>query len=598
MIKRIFGKRMLAITALLLLLATVLTGCGGCGGTATQITASEIKDESIQVVKNELGDAAKDPFLTASQLNSIAQMLAKTTSASLNSRELLLAASRGYDMLKEGFNDAAADPVKVGSDDPIAATIAVIKKANETAKDENKITFDFSATEEVDGVQVYKFNETDMYALVNAFKVNVALSSESGIWDGILTAIGTVLNWLTKLGFGSYIIGICIFAIVIEILMLPFAIKQQKNSIKQAKLRPKEKAIRDKYKNRNDQASVQKMQQEIQEFYQRENFSPYSGCLQLFLQLPIIMALYSIVIDPLHYVLGQTASFSSAFSTYFTTARAAGGFGGKLVSGNGTIEVLSALRENAIESFEGLSRFGLFNNGADVYNRVSQLQGDIPNFKIAGVNFGLTPSFETLSILILVPILTFVVYFFSSKITRKLMNSQPPANSQIEARQQACSNTMMDVMMPALSTYFTFVVPAIIGVYWVFRCLLSIVKQYIMSKVMPLPVFTEEDYKAAEKEMNVRVDNKAPKNKSGRVVRSLHHIDDEDFEDTAEKARAHKAALEAQEAAEAEKKKPAKNGLVEGAALKKDDKPERTEKTTEKKSDDDQNTETTEEETK
>ena len=274
MIKRIFGKRMLAITALLLLLATVLTGCGGCGGTATQITASEIKDESIQVVKNELGDAAKDPFLTASQLNSIAQMLAKTTSASLNSRELLLAASRGYDMLKDGFNDAAADPVKVGSDDPIAATIAVIRKANEAAKDENKITFNFSETEEIDGVQVYKFNETDMRALVNAFKVNVAMSSESGLLDGILSAIGTVLNWLTKLGFGSYIVGICIFAIIIEVLMLPFAIKQQKNSIKQAKLRPKEKAIRDKYKNRNDQASVQKMQQEIQEFYQRENFSP------------------------------------------------------------------------------------------------------------------------------------------------------------------------------------------------------------------------------------------------------------------------------------------------------------------------------------
>ena len=40
-------------------------------------------------------------------------------------------------------------------------------------------------------------------------------------------------------------------------------------------------------------------------------------------------------------------------------------------------------------------------------------------------------------------------------------------------------------------------------------------------------VDTEEDYKAAEKEYSVKSE-KAPKNKSGRVVRSLHHIDDDD----------------------------------------------------------------------
>ena len=62
--------------------------------------------------------------------------------------------------------------------------------------------------------------------------------------------------------------------------------------------------------------------------------------------------------------------------------------------------------------------------------------------------------------------------------------------------------------------------------------------------------------------------DKAPKTKSGKVVRSLHHIDDEDFPDTAEKARAHREALEAQEAAEAEEKKSAALGA---APLKKDE---------------------------
>ena len=206
---------------------------------------------------------------------------------------------------------------------------------------------------------------------------------------------------------------------------------------------------------------------------------------------------------------------------------------------------------------------------------IIKFNNNIPNFNIGGVNFGLNPDFNNFGWLLLVPVLTFVVYFFSSKITRKLMNSQPPANSQIEARQQACSNTMMDIMMPAMSTYFTFVVPAIVGVYWIFRCLLNMLKQFIMTKIMPLPVFTEEDYKAAAREMA----GKRPVKKSANVgkVRSLHHIDDEDFDDTREKALARKAAIEEREREEQAQK--AKNTPFAAAPIKKDDKNEKKEKT-------------------
>jgi hypothetical protein len=85
---------------------------------------------------------------------------------------------------------------------------------------------------------------------------------------------------------------------------------------------------------------------------------------------------------------------------------------------------------------------------------------------------------------------------------------------------------------------------------------------------MPIPKFTEEDYKAAEREVGARVDKSAKVEKSGRVVRSLHHIDDEDFEDTREAALKHKEALAEQEAAEKATKKP---GLFSAAPVKKDD---------------------------
>ncbi len=574
--KRMTG-RVYAIVALLLLVATVLTGCGGCGGSKVTLTANTVTAESIVVVQTEFNDATKteqnpngvglDAFkagLSDTQLNQIAQMLATAYSKGVNSQELIVAAYRGHNLL----NPNPELDVNLVYEPDLKAAADAITKANNAVPDDQKVkAVDYGGN----------LNKTDLRVLVNSLKSNVDLSNEGGFVDKLLSAIGGFVNWLTRtIGFGSYIVGICIFAIIIEACMLPFSIKQQKNSIKQASLRPKEMAIRNKYKNRNDQASVQKMQQEIQEFYQRENFSPYSGCMPLLIQMPIIMALYYIVIDPFHYVLGQASSLSAALGTYFTTSRAAGGFGGVLQqAGNGTIEILSKLRDNSIEIFEGLKSFEFFGNGSQVYDAVASIKDGIPNFNIAGINFGMIPSFNDFGWLLLVPVLTFAVYFLSSKITRKLMNTQPKATSEIERKQMACSNVMMDVMMPAMSTYFTFVVPAIVGVYWIFRCLLNMLKQFIIARIMPLPVFTEEDYKAAAREMAGKRPVVKKSNNVGKV-RSLHHIDDEDFEDTRERALARKAAIEEREreeqAARAEKSSAMSAPLKK--ADKKDQKPE------------------------
>ena len=586
------SRRICAIVALMLLVAMVLTGCGGCGGAQATISAADVTDQSITTAKEQLASEGivLEPTMTSSQLNALAKMLAATYSANLDTREMFVAAYRGHNMLGNGFDDKlSAEALPFSAD----AAKAVIDKANSTAADNVKVTFDYGT-----------INQTDARVIVNALQTTINLTEEGGFFDKILTAIGGFVNWLTRtIGFGSYIVGICIFAIIIEAFMLPFTIKQQKNSIKQASLRPKEMAIRNKYKNRNDQASVQKMQQEIQEFYQRENFSPYSGCLPLLIQMPIIMALYYIVIDPLHYVLGQASALSTAISTYFTTAQAAGGLGGALQqSGNGTIEILSILRDRGTEFFRGLESFEYFTNGDAAFNAIAGIQDSIPNFNIAGVNFGFIPSFTDFGWLLLVPVLTFAVYFLSSKITRKLMNSQPKPTSEIERKQMGCSNVMMDIMMPAMSTYFTFVVPAIVGVYWIFRCLLNMLKQFIISKAMPLPVFTEEDYKAAAREMAGKRPVVKKSEKVGKV-RSLHHIDDEDFDDTRDRALARKAAIEEAERKEAE----AKKAPAMAEPLKKDDKkdkkapeaenvPEETAATEEVVADQPENNEKTDEE--
>lgn len=565
--------RFLVIFTSVLLLLAVLASCGSKKAT---LSYTEAKDdfsysedgEGKQIaewigvkVNNEGKSGGK---MKADQINATAKMLTTVfDDQNYDIRDYLIAASRGYDMLADGFNDAEYE--KYAVEDKAAAAVKVIGAANAKAAEGNKINESVYST----------MNEADLEALIATFKTTVVVESNDGFFDKIFLGIGKALSWMTRyLGGSSYIIGICEFAILIEILMIPFAILQQKNTIKQAKLRPKEMAIRNKYAGRTDQKTQQQVQREIQELYQRENFSPFSGCLPLLLQMPILIILYRIVIDPLHYVLGLSSGISGALGTYYTAARAAGGLG-FATAPSSSIGIISSISRGDLA---GLNGFQYFSNGSDVFNKLDGVWENLPNFNIGKFNFGLTPSFRENFILLLVPVLTFVVYFFSMKLNRKF-GYQPGqgTSGQPADRQTACSNTMMDISMPALSTFFTFVVPAIIGVYWIFRSILGVLKQFIMSKVMPLPKFTEDDYKAAARELAGKKQQVVKSERAGRV-RSLHHIDDEDYDDTREAALARKAAMEEEER---KKQESAGKTPVESAPLKED----RPEKKTKKNAD-------------
>ena len=374
----------------------------------------------------------------------------------------------------------------------------------------------------------------------------------------------------------QYILALFLFAVILEIVLLPFGIKQQKNSIKQAKLRPKEMAIRKKYAGRDDNPTKQKMSQEIQELYQKEGYNPMSGCLPLLIQFPVLIALYNIIKDPLKYICQFSDSTISQISTVVKAYDSEYNF----VSGN-TIDLLGKMKEMGWEYFsevEGLT-IEAFNNlpNLKIFNFIDLKDTPdlIASFNFSGEGFFLTQS----AVLLLVPILTFLAYFFSMKMTRKL-TYQP----EVTDKAMGCSNTMMDFMMPVMSVFITFGVPAAIGVYWIFKSLLGVLKQYILKKAMPLPTFTEEEMKAAEKEVAAKAEKTPKTNNSGKVVRSLHYIDDEDYEDTAERGKKRREALEAQKAEEeaAAAEAPKLSSLFGSGFLKKNNTAENKEKEEEK----------------
>ena len=349
--------------------------------------------------------------------------------------------------------------------------------------------------------------------------------SMNSIMDIINIPMGYVIRFLNNIVGNYYIIALFLFAIFIEIILLPFGIKQQKNSIKQAKLRPKEMAIRKKYAGRNDNVTKQKVTQEIQELYQREGYSPFGGCLPLLIQMPIMIALYYIVLNPLHYI----CQFSAETIEKITEiVKAAPAYVEATFTNGRTIELMDAMKEIGLDAFSGIEEVGTFlANG-----------GEFPNVSFLGLNLAQIPSLQRFDLLLLVPVLTFVVYFFSGKLMRKL--SYQPTMSDDAAT--GCSNKMMDWMMPLMSVYICFIVPAAVGVYWIFKSIIGVIKQFILKKAMPVPTFTEEDYKEAEKEMKAQNKGKTYyRNADGSKPRSLHHIDDDDYEQPAEPAKPKKA---------------------------------------------------------
>ncbi|MBR4032708.1 MAG: membrane protein insertase YidC [Clostridia bacterium] len=399
-------------------------------------------------------------------------------------------------------------------------------------------------------------------------KTEVNLSADTGFINKLLSWIGIFLGWITRImPANSYILTLFIFAILMELLMLPFSVKQQKNSIKQSMLRPKEMAIRKKYAGRNDQATQQKMSMEIQELYQKENFNPMSGCMPLLFQLPIIMILYWLVIDPIMYMFNGSAEFKNVLYAYITTATENGGLGLKLSSTNGSIEMLSKINELGAGAFEGIKTFCA--NGEAVFAQIEDIAAQSLNFNIGPVNLGITPSFTPADNmqywLLVIPVITFATYFLSMRLNRRL-TYQPGQDSG--DRQMACSNKMMDITMPLMSVWMTFIVPGAVGIYWVFKSLIGMVKQFILSKSMPLPVFTEEDYKAAERELLGKQPKKIQKSANVGKVRSLHHIDDEDYDEHGNYVP--KVEETPEETVEEQTTKLPENSMTEGASLKDD----------------------------
>ena len=100
--------------------------------------------------------------------------------------------------------------------------------------------------------------------------------------------------------------------------------------------------------------------------------------------------------------------------------------------------------------------------------------------------------------------------------------------------QDKFSLKLMDILPLLMTVYILFKVPAMIGVYWFVRSLISLGKQFIMKTVLPIPKYTEEELREIEKMEKERQKAQKAALKQQPKYRSLHYIDEDDYEELPE----------------------------------------------------------------
>lgn len=265
--------------------------------------------------------------------------------------------------------------------------------------------------------------------------------------------LGFIYNFVQNYGW-----SLIVFTLLIKIILLPLGLKQQKSTVKMQQVQPKLAEIQAKYA--NDQ---QKLGEETMKLYKEYGVSPMGGCLPLLIQLPILFGLYRVIYSPLTYMLHYSD------------------------------EKIAELTAQYVASFGEIPAKAM--SQAQIFIAKAN---DLINFNFLGLDISETPSITHPSIIWIVPILAAVTTYLTSKVSTSMNNKkekEKDENGEVKKErvlspdQKKTGNgnsaesmtKSMTVMMPIMTLWITFTLPATLGVYWTISNAVSILQTIVLN---------------------------------------------------------------------------------------------------------------------
>ena len=296
--------------------------------------------------------------------------------------------------------------------------------------------------------------------------------------------------WLVRLFYnltGSYGMAIVLFTLVVKLIMVPFQMKSKKSMMRMSRMSGRLQEIQKKYA--NNQA---KQSEEMQKLYAEEGVNPMSGCLWSMLPFPILLALYSIIRQPM--MLGQ-----DVVQKMVDAVTNAGMDITSIVQMKDGMPVIE-------DGFTKLLPYGQINLVKAVVSEMPELGNTVDgwinmNYTSFGLDMAANPwsmvthfTFTWAAIgLILIPIIAGGSQWLMTKITMKHQPQTDPS--------AASANRMM-MFMPLFSVYIAFTMPAALGVYWIAQSAFAAVQEYFMGAFFNKRLEEEENarYEARQAE--------------------------------------------------------------------------------------------------
>ncbi len=307
------------------------------------------------------------------------------------------------------------------------------------------------------------------------------------LMDIIYVPFGYLLEWLYQFT-SNYGVALILFSLIVKLILLYPSIKGKKSMMKTARLAPQLKQLEKKYG--DDKEAYQRATMAL---YREEGVSPGGGCLWTLLPLLILIPLYTVIRQPLEYLMHLSAEQAQ---TIVEVVKAGGVAFSKqsaydqMIAASHVAEFLPQIREALPElanaTLESIN-FSFF--GVNL--------GEIPNFKFWAFE---VYNWATVG-LFLTPVISAGIQLLSSLITQKL-NGSIASNEKGEkdkASADAVNQTAksMTFMMPLMTLWIGFIMPAALSIYWIAQAVFSTLQELILTAVLRKD-YDEEDARRQE----------------------------------------------------------------------------------------------------
>ncbi len=329
----------------------------------------------------------------------------------------------------------------------------------------------------------------------------MAAISFTNIFDIINIPLGFLLRFCYQLT-SNYGLAIILLTLIIRVVLVPLAVKQQKSMAHTVRLQPKLQALQKKHAN-----NKQKLQEEQMKLYQEEGANPMGGCLPLVVQLPVLYGLYNVIYHPLLYIVQLSVNVKNRvvydlFSILKTTYPS---IFGKMSTPS------QALANGQVEIYAAKLMPGHMDKLSFLPANVLKL-----DFNFLGLDLSTVPGWR-ISIYLLIPILCYLSSFIQVWLTTRINKEN---NIAANAPGAGSMNLGMMLIMPLMSAYISISVPAGVGLYWIASNCIMLVQILLLNRFYNPKELAEKYDRESERRKRERI--ASMKAREERLAASLH----------------------------------------------------------------------------